>query len=97
MDKIIKKYIQLDDDTFEIICTYNEEMNKYFGDYPDFKEHPRYTPNGKPWVNVMDCDCPYYTGDYDDCGSCHYIIKEHPKDVIGVCTHESKLNKKGEI
>lgn len=97
MGKTLRKYIQLDDDILEILYTYNENLDKYFGDYPDFKENPRYTPNGKPWVNVMDSDCPYHTGEYGDCGLCPYLKKANPKDIIGICTHESKCNKKGEI
>lgn len=86
------RIVSLDQDTFELKYIYNEELEKYFGEYPDFNETPRYTPNGKPWVNVTDEDCPYCEGEYGDCGSCPYLLKEQEKDLIGICTHELKTN-----
>ena len=78
---------QIDGDFLEVLFEYDEESGQYFGDYPDFEETPRYTPSGRPWVNVTIEGCPHADQEYDDCGSCQYMRREHPMDLIGVCDH----------
>ena len=83
-----KRIFKLDNDTIEVAFRYNKELDMYFGCYPDFSETPRFTPNGKPWVNVTKTDCPYSQKPYNDCGSCKYLIREKSNDLIGVCLHK---------
>jgi len=92
-----RKIISLDGDSLEIVFIFNEELRKHFGEYPDFSEVPRYTPMGRPWVNVTNEDCPFSEGEYGDCGSCPYLLKQSTKDLIGVCTHEKKRKDKNEM
>ena len=93
MKKTIIKTFSLDDDILELRFVYDEQIQKYFGEYPDFSETPRYTPKGRPWVNITDEDCPYSEGEYGDCGSCPFLLKANEKDLIGICTHEMKKEK----
>ncbi len=88
MEKIRTYYI--DGDTVEVLFTYDEESQRYIGSYPDFEQEPRYTPNGRPWVNVTHTGCPYADQEYDDCGSCDYIEKENSSDLIGVCMNDQR-------
>lgn len=88
-DTMVRTY-RVDDDILDVTYRFDAGCNKYFGEYPDFETAPRRTPNGRPWVNVTAEGCPYAEGEYRDCGSCRYILKEKPKDLIGVCTQ--KLN-----
>lgn len=92
-----RKTISLDGDSLEIVFIFNEELRRHFGEYPDFSEVPRYTPMGRPWVNVTNEDCPFSEGEYGDCGSCPYLLKQSTKDLIGVCTHEKKRKDKNEM
>lgn len=75
-------------DTVNVVFTYEEELNKYFGDYPDFNENPRFTPCGRRWVNSIKDDCPHTDNKYGDCGSCKHYICENAGDLIGVCDNE---------
>ena len=78
---------QLDSDAVEVVFYHNEELDRYFGEYPDFSDDPRYTPGGFPWVNVTGgCD---YSDDEDiDCGSCRFFVSENKGDLIGICKNE---------
>ena len=82
------KTFQLDGDLFTVAYRFDEGAGIFIGLFPSFEEEPRYTPNGRPWKNAVNTGCPYATGDYDDCGSCPYLIKASPEDIIGVCFHE---------
>ena len=82
------KTFHVDDDLLTVPYHYDEEAKIFIGQFPEFESEPRYTPNGRPWKSVINENCPYAAGDYDDCGSCPYLMKEAPKDIIGVCFHE---------
>lgn len=83
-----RRIFQIDGDFLEVLFYYDEGSGHYFGEYPDFEETPRYTPNGRKWVNVTIVGCPYAEEDFDDCGSCRYMKREHPTDLIGVCGND---------
>ncbi len=89
-----KRIFKLDNDTIEVNFRYNRKHDMFFGSYPDFSESPRFTPNGRPWVNVTKTDCPYSEKPYNDCGSCNYLMREKPTDLIGVCTNEANRTPK---
>ena len=78
----------LDGDSLEISFAYDKDLDKYFGNYPDFEETPRYTPNGKPWVNATFDGCIFADQRYGDCGSCEHYITETPGDLIGICANK---------
>lgn len=82
------KTFHIDDDLLTVPYLYDEDAKIFIGQFPEFETEPRFTPNGRPWKSVVSDSCPYAAGDYDDCGSCPYLIKEEPKDIIGVCFHE---------
>ncbi len=97
LSDVKKRIFQLDEDSVEVIFTKNDKFNIYFGDYPDFSENPRYTPNGRPWVNATRIGCPYSNIIYDDCGSCSHFLREHSSDLIGICINDAmRINKKEE-
>ena len=78
----------VDGDLFTVTYHYDDGAELYIGQFPSFEEEPRYTPSGRPWKNAVSIGCPYAAGDYDDCGSCQYLVKADPQDIIGVCFHE---------
>lgn len=82
------KTFHIDGDLLAVPHHYDESAGIFIGQFPEFEEYPRYTPNGRPWKSVVSIGCPHAAGDYDDCGSCPYLIKAGPQDVIGVCFHE---------
>ena len=82
------KTFQVDGDLFTVSYHYDEDAEIFIGQFPSFEEEPRYTPNGRPWKNAVNTGCPYAAGEYDDCGSCPYLIKASPQDIIGVCFYE---------
>lgn len=79
---------RLDGDTVEVVFEYDAVLDRFFGRYPDFDEHPRITPSGRSWVNVTKDDCPHADETYGDCGSCEFFRSELPGDLIGICDHE---------
>ncbi len=85
-----------DGDVVEIEFRSDEAGQRYFGLYPDFEESPRFTPNGRPWVNAMQDACEHGSNRFSpgdpciDCGSCWHFQKESEGDLIGVCDHENK-------
>ena len=75
-------------DTVNVVFNYDEESGKYFGDYPDFEDNPRFTPCGRRWVNSTKDDCTCTENKYGDCGSCKHYVCEKAGDLIGVCNNE---------
>ncbi len=94
MDKTITRVFSFDGDSCEVVFQYNPDFGKYFGDYPDFEETPRFTPGGWPWITAMQEGCEYGRGKAGDmrrcfdCGSCIYFRRERPGDLIGICENE---------
>lgn len=88
MEKEKRKTFRIDDDLLTVPYRYDEDTGLFIGQFPEFEEEPRYTPNGRPWKNVVSVGCPYAAGDYDDCGSCPHLVKAAPQDIIGVCFYE---------
>lgn len=82
------KTFLVDGDQLTVPYHYDEDAGIFIGQFPEFDAEPRYTPSGRPWRSVVSDGCPYATGDYGDCGSCPYLIKEETRDIIGVCFHE---------
>lgn len=82
------KTFHVDGDLLTVLYLYDEHARMFIGQFPDFDAEPRFTPNGRPWMNAVSDSCPYATDDYGDCGSCPYLIKEDARDIIGVCFHE---------
>ena len=79
---------RIDDDMLTVPYHCDKDTGILIGQFPEFEEEPRYTPNGRPWKNAVSTGCPYAAGGYDDCGSCPHLIKADPRDIIGVCFHE---------
>ncbi len=75
-------------DNVDVVFSYNEELDRYFGEYPDFDKSPRKTPCGRRWVNATKDDCLLANENYGDCGSCEFYVCELPGDLIGVCANE---------
>ncbi len=86
-----KKCFTLDGDFLEITLRYDKQSGKYLGDYPDFIDCPRITPNGRKWVDVITEDCPYADGEDKTCGTCSFMLKQNEKDIIGVCMNDKLI------
>ena len=83
---------------FKIYREYDDLVGHDVGLYPDFREHPEYTAEGRPFATSTDEGCPHGKpkkpesaepgeyGTYGDCGGCVYFHREEtPWDIIGVC------------
>ena len=96
MEASLTKTFCLDGDQCQVIFVYDPMCGKYFGEYPDFEETPRYTPGGHPWVTAMQEGCRYSVNRYAegrrcmDCGSCLYYQQEQEGDLIGICIHSQQ-------
>jgi len=88
MEKTFQRTYTLCGDSLPVDFDYDEELGLLFGNYPDFCETPRYTPCGRPWVNVTFEGCPYVSAGYCDCGSCEHLKTQSPGDLIGICENE---------
>lgn len=78
----------LDNDSLETTLNYDPEFDIWIEEYIDFETVPRYTPNGRRWRSVTTTDCIYSDPHYGDCGTCPFLHKEKPTDLIGVCFNE---------
>lgn len=88
-EKTTVRTICVDGDSIQVAFRFDEQFGVWLGEYPFFKEEPRYTPSGKPWRNVAFTECPHHGNpDYNDCGSCEHFKKADPGDMIGVCFNE---------
>lgn len=85
----------LDGDSLETVSRYDEDSGLWIEDYIDFETVPRYTSGGRPWKSVTTTDCPYSDPVFRDCGTCPWLVKEEPTDLIGICTHEQMRCKAG--
>ncbi len=90
MVEVKKRCFRLDGDLVEVDFHFDGKLGKFFGNYPDFESSPRFTVNGRPWVNATFSECPHASGDFDDCGSCNYFIRELQGDLIGICAYPQK-------
>lgn len=89
MEKTIIKTYCLDGDFLEVAFHLDERSGKYLGEYPIFSENPRYTPNGRKWVDTLTEYCPYADGRDKTCGTCSYMKLQNEKDLIGICMNEN--------
>lgn len=68
---------------------YDETAQIWIEEYVDFETTPRHTPLGRPWKSVTTVGCTYADPVYRDCGTCPWLVKERPEDLIGVCDHSN--------
>ncbi len=87
MSDVKKRCFRLEGDLVEVEFSFDRKSGCYFGNYPDFELQPRLTESGKPWVNATYSDCPHVSGEFDDCGSCRFFIRENKGDLIGICAN----------
>ena len=88
---------------FEIYREYDDLVGHEVGIYPDFRENPEYTGEGRPFATATDDGCPHgrpQNGEsarpgnystYGDCGGCAFFHREETRwDIIGVCMCEAR-------
>lgn len=97
MEKTKRKILSLDGDTLEVIFRYDSDNDVWHGEYPNLIENPRYTPNGRPWVDVVKDDCTYATGKLGDCGGCEHFCRQDEPDLIGICMNDNLRVNGGEL
>lgn len=97
MEKEMIKTYYLDGDFLEVSFRYDELSGKHLGNYPDFFDEPRYTPNGRKWVDAITDDCPYADGEDKMCGSCSFMLKQNDRDIIGICMNDNLKINGGEL
>ena len=97
MKKTITRSYCFDGDICDVVFRLSESCGKYIGEYPDFEEYPRYTPEGRKWITALQTACRHSQNKYsesmpcEDCGSCLFFIKEQQGDLIGVCGHHETV------
>ena len=78
----------------EIPLHYDERSRMYIEEYPDFVNHPVYTPAGCPVFFSGEDACTLAQaedgGDCPDCGSCRFFRPAGPHTWFGVCGHQEK-------
>lgn len=80
--------------TLTIPLQYDKKTGKYIEVYPDFLEHPVYTPEGHPIMLTLEDACAFgepkdAAEGLLDCGSCRFY-RPFSNTLIGVCGHEKK-------
>ncbi len=89
MSNIKTRIYRIDGDELSVVSRYDEVSRLWIEDYVDLESIPRYTPKGRPWKSVTTMGCPYADPMYKDCGTCPWLVKERPSDLVGVCDHEN--------
>ena len=96
--KKMLRTIRVDEDALEVMFLYDDQWKIWIGQYPFFKEDPRYTPSGRPWRNAIFTECLHHGGEgNNDCGSCPHFRKQDHKDLIGVCFNEKLRIKEADM
>ena len=91
------KTLRIKEATFEIRYGYYEDFERARGEpvpiYPDFKEKPQYTSDGRPFVTAMQDPCRYFDGSDKSlgCFGCSYYSSAD--DLIGLCNMEHNRKK----
>ena len=88
------KTYQVEGATLTIPLQYDEKSGKYMEVYPDFLEHPIYTPEGHPIMLTLEDACAFgekkdANEGLVDCGSCRFY-RQVQSTLIGVCGCEKK-------
>ena len=95
-DGDLYKRLQIFGRSFELRYGYYEEYERGRGDpvpiYPNFKEKPEYTEDGRPFVTQMQELCEHGDSRFRDgcCADCRYY--KDGEDLVGICTCDA--NKK---
>ncbi len=78
--------------TFNICLEYDPQLDASYPAYPDFRERPEYTREGRPFATAAQESCSHCKPDTpnkpppSDCGGCGWFFREQtPYDPIGVC------------
>ncbi len=87
MLKTKKREYTLDGDSLIATLFFDEESGLWIEEYLDLETVARYTPLGRRWKSVTSEGCPYAHPVYKDCGTCEFLVKELPEDLIGICSH----------
>ena len=84
----IRTYLN-DGDAVPIPETFDEKCGRWLGDFTEFDKAQRYTPSGRPWVDITCGDeCPHCDSTAGG-GACSFFHREKPKDVIAVCFNDA--------
>lgn len=99
-EKHLHKIYQVGDRSFPIYFEYDEQMGESYPAYPDFEEYPEYTAEGRPFVTVVQENCPYAKVKSleeempSECSDCGWFYREHtPYDPIGICMCDARWYK----
>ncbi len=91
---------ELDGLILDIPLRYDERSGQYLEEYPDFIEHPMWTPAGSPVMFSGEEACPRAEeaepGGCPDCGACRHYRRAGEYTLIGVCRHPDKRRNRGD-
>lgn len=86
--------------TFAVFLEYDEQLRESYPAYPNFKERPEYSREGRPFATAEQECClhckPRMPGapHPDDCGGCSWFYREQtPHDPIGICLCDKQRRK----
>ncbi len=91
------KVIEVDNNTFQILYGYYEESERDRVEplpvFPDLKENPVYTSDGKPIVTAIQEPCEYYISKNENrseewCGDCISYLDADKEISICGCTEK---------
>ncbi len=89
----VRRY-EVDGMVVEIPLIYNETVNRYLEDYPDYKGNPVYTPEGRPLTVCVEDACEFAEAIEPprriDCSDCKYYRKAAENTLFGVCHNEKR-------
>ena len=94
MERDDVKTFTIDNDSVFVHRIFDREIGREINLYPDFDLNPRYTSEGKRWVNATKDNCPFAENSYGDCGSCRHFRCQHIGDLIGICDNPAHSNRK---
>ena len=81
----------------DIPLRYDQRSRIYIEEYPDFVQHPVYTPEGCPVMFIGEDACSHaQAADGErcsECGTCVFFRPAGPHTWIGVCGHRERRNR----
>ena len=96
------KVCRVADREFRIYREFDEQIQAYYLTYPDLKETPLYTNEGRPITRSDYEGCLFYKAispddSFNECGDCTFFYREEtPADILGICMDDVLRRKKNE-
>lgn len=84
------KVYEVDGLTLKIPLIYDKKADRYYQDFSEIIDHPKYTPHGVPILLGAEDACEYAEEGVRSCDGCIHYAPAMERALFGVCRNECK-------